>query len=101
MLKKVHQIGHLSWPGAPDELPIFTLGSTRLPKWHPTVPKVVPRVERVTQIDPKCGPRISKYSTKAFPKGGFPLRYIHTHTCSDKGDRKASQRTMAHDRKHT
>ena len=43
MLQKVPQIGHLSWPGVPDELLIFSLWWTRLAKWHPMVPKVVPR----------------------------------------------------------
>ena len=34
--------------------------------------------------------------------GGLPLRftYIYIYTCSDKGDRKASQRAIAHGRKY-
>ena len=60
MLQKVPQIGHLSWPGAPDELPIFTLGSTWLPKWRPMAPKVALRVSKGCQNEAKMPPKVFK-----------------------------------------
>ena len=58
--QKVPQIGHLSWPGAPDELLIFTLGSTWLPKWCPMAPKVTPRVSKGCQNEAKMPPKVFK-----------------------------------------
>ena len=60
ILKKVPQIGHLSWPGAPHELLIFTLGSTWLPKWCPMAPKVAPRVSKGCQNEAKMPPKVFK-----------------------------------------
>ena len=60
MLQKVPQIGHLSWPGAPDELVIFSLWWTRLSKWCPMAPKVAPRVSKGCQNEAKMPPKVFK-----------------------------------------
>ena len=46
--------------GAPYELPIFTLGSTWLPKWCPMAPKVAPRVSKGCQNEAKMPPKVFK-----------------------------------------
>ena len=68
MLKQLSKIGHLSWPGAPDELPIFTLGSTWLPKWCPMAPKVAPRVPKGCQNEEKMPSKASKCGSKTSRK---------------------------------
>ena len=47
---------------------IFTLGSTRLPKWCPMAPKVAPRVPKGCQNEEKCRPRSSKCVSKTSRK---------------------------------
>ena len=94
--------------------PKLDLCAVRTPYFHPWVDKVAQVVPNDAQSASKGAQRLSKWSQNAAPgvqhvgpklfqKGGFPLSYIYVYiyiyTCSDKGDRKASQRTIAHDRK--
>ena len=51
---------NLSWPGAPHELLIFSLGSTWLPKWCPMAPKVAPRVPKGCQNEEKMPSKVFK-----------------------------------------
>ena len=55
---------NLSWPCGPDELLMFTLGSTRLPKRCPMAPKVVPRVPRGNQNGANMLPKFAQHDIK-------------------------------------
>ena len=59
---------NLSWPGAPHELLIFSLGSTWLPKWCPMAPKVAPRVPKGCQNEEKMPSKASKCGSKTSRK---------------------------------
>ena len=50
------------------ELVIFTLGSTRLPKWCPMAPKVAPRVPKGCQNEEKMPSKASKCGSKTSRK---------------------------------
>ena len=95
-----------SWTWAGENSIISPMGHQGCPsdaQRCPKVPKFSPRVAKGCQNKTKMLPKLAKCGTKAIPKGGLSSKYIYIciYTCSDKGDRKASQRAIAHDRKDT
>ena len=60
LLQQGTQIGVYVGLGRRYELPIFTLGSTWLPKWCPMAPKVAPRVPKGCQNEAKMPPKVFK-----------------------------------------